>query len=700
MTFAAYPAARAAVLLLLAGGQGAEAQEVTNQEATAQEATAPARLPADPDAPVAVRAAEIVVTGRGLPDTPAAPAYGTVTVPRETVLALPSGRIEEALGAVAGVQQFRRSDSRSANPTAQGLSLRALGGNASSRALVTLDGVPIADPFFGSVPFAQLVPETIGEIAVTRGGGTGPFGSGALAGSVALRSADPDTLAGGLAEALVNDRGDTEAVAAGSARLGAGWLTGAVRWDRGPGFQTTPAEQRVVQSVPARFDAWSAQLRAVTPVGAEWTGQARLALFDDRRTLRFEGADSRSRGADASIRLTRGGRWQAEALAYLQARDFSNVTVSATRFVPVLDQRRTPSLGWGGKAELRPPVGGGHVVRLGADYRDAGGRVDEIALSAVTGQPTERRRAGGTVRTLGLFAEDDWQLGALLLTGGVRAERAWIVDGRFDRFSPDGSVREAVAYPDRSAWQVTGRAGVLLRASRGLDLRAAAYTGLRQPTPNELYRPFVIFPVTTLANAALRPERLRGIEGGANWRPAPGLALSLTAFHNDLRDAIANVTIGPDLRERQNLPGIRAQGLEASLTWDPGPWSIAASTALTDARLRNSGRGADGEQPLRPAQSPRVAAALSAAWQGPGGVRLGATLRHIGAQFEDDRNLDRLPAATTLGLFAQVPLSPEVDLVLRGENVTDARIVTRNAGGSVDLGTPPTLWAGLRWNYR
>ncbi|MGY6361490.1 TonB-dependent receptor plug domain-containing protein, partial [Proteus mirabilis] len=55
-----------------------------------------------------------------------------------------SGRVENVLADVAGFQQFRRADSRSANPSAQGVTLRALGGNASSRALVLLDGVPLA----------------------------------------------------------------------------------------------------------------------------------------------------------------------------------------------------------------------------------------------------------------------------------------------------------------------------------------------------------------------------------------------------------------------------------------------------------------------------------------------------------------------------------------------------------------------------
>ena len=61
----------------------------------------------------------IVVTGSGLEETPAAPAYDTQVIDRDQLVSVPSGRIEDALSAVAGFQQFRRSDSRSANASAQ-----------------------------------------------------------------------------------------------------------------------------------------------------------------------------------------------------------------------------------------------------------------------------------------------------------------------------------------------------------------------------------------------------------------------------------------------------------------------------------------------------------------------------------------------------------------------------------------------------
>jgi hypothetical protein len=56
------------------------------------------------------------------------------------------------------------------------VTLRALGGNAAARTLVLLDGVPMADPMFGSVALSAIAPERLGAIRVTRGGGSGAFG--------------------------------------------------------------------------------------------------------------------------------------------------------------------------------------------------------------------------------------------------------------------------------------------------------------------------------------------------------------------------------------------------------------------------------------------------------------------------------------------------------------------------------------------
>ena len=97
--------------------------------------------------------------------------------------------------------------------------------------------------------------------------------------------------------------------------------------------------------------------------------------------------------------------------------------------------------------------------------------------------------------------------------------------------------------------------------------------------------------------------------------------------------------------------------------------------------------------------TPRWAAAASLTYAPENGPTLSASLRHVGAQFESDLETDRLPPATTLGLFASVPIAGGFEAVLRAENVFDERIVTRNSDGAVDLGAPRTVWAGLRYGF-
>ncbi|RVQ66084.1 TonB-dependent receptor [Croceicoccus ponticola] len=656
--------------------------------------TAAPALAQDSDAEGAtVRYGEpIVVVGEGLPETPATEAYDVTVLDREDLVATGSGRIEDALSNIAGFQQFRRSDSRSSNPSAQGVTLRALGGNASSRALILLDGVPMADPFFGYIPFSAIAPERLSSARVTRGGGSGPFGAGALAGTIELTSGGYGQLGGISGHALVNDRSETELSGTVGQKLGSGFVLVSGRWDHGKGFFTTPVDQRVPATARARYDSWSTQLRGVAPISETVELQFNGLIFDDNRTLRFDGADSSSKGQDASLRFVGRGDWAFDLLGYVQSRNFTNIVISSTRFTPVLDQRNTPSTGLGGKFELRPPVGDMHTLRLGVDYRMSDGELFEDAISAFSGAVTQRRNAGGTTTDLGFFVEDDLSLGALTLTAGARADRYAINDGFYIARNAAGTIVEENRFADRSGWQGSFRGGAVFDIGEIAQLRAAAYTGLRLPTLNELYRGFTVFPVVTLANADLENEKLEGYEAGIDLTPGEGVTLSLTAFDNRVKNAVANVTLAPNLRERQNIDAIRAKGVELAAGIDRGIVSLKGSLAYTDAKARDAGADFDGN---RPAQTPKWVAGATLALTPADGWLLATTLRHVGKQFEDDLQENIMPSATTVDAYAKLPLSHGISLMLRGENLTDENIVTRNQGGSIDYGAPRTGWIGI-----
>src|SRR3546814_6714215 len=66
---------------------------------------------------------------------------------------------------------------------------------------------------------------------------------------------------------------------------------------------------------------------------------------------------------------------------------------------------------------------------------------------------------------------------------------------------PPRSTRTDTLFPYTTLFRsLSWRTGLAYDAGEAVSLRAAAYTGLRQPTLNELYRPFVVFPVETRAN--------------------------------------------------------------------------------------------------------------------------------------------------------------------------------------------------------
>ena len=615
--------------------------------------------------------------------------FAPVVIDRERLVLNASGRIENVLADVAGFQSFRRADSRASNPTAQGAVLRGLGGNASARVLVLLDGVPQGDPFFGSISFNAIAPGQIGRASVTRGAGAGPFGLGGVAGVVELDSAGVDRL--GLASGSVafGSRTSFDAQAEIAPRWTGGFATLARRIEHGRGYWTTPVAQRGAASVPAGYDDQTVSARVVSAIGGGEV-QAAARWFDDRRVLRFRGADNGSSGRDASLRWVRHGRWSVDALAYVQKRDFSTVVVSAISFRPVLNQRATPSTGVCGRIELRSPTWRGVSFRGGADVRHAVGTTFENSLAA-SGAVTASRRAGGHQSEAGAYGEVDYHHAAFDLTLGGRIDRWRQSDGLLRTAAPSGVVTSQTRPAPTTGWLPSGRVGARVPAGKAVAVRAAVYASARLPTLNELYRTFTVFPVTTQANPALRLEKLRGAEVSVELSPAPGLTMTGTRFANRLDGAIANVTIAPNLRQRRNVAAIVSRGIEFDGRWAFPHGSLALSWTGYSARVR-SGGALNGK---RPAQTPGKAASATLTLSPLTSLDLSATMRRTGRAYEDDLNIDALPAATSIDAVARWRFASRLAVELRAENVGNVRALTRNQAGSIDLGTPRTLWIAL-----
>ena len=128
--------------------------------------------------PTPPRIAEsVVVTSYATPTLN--PPAAVTTLHREVLDVAPAATLDDALRSVPGFSLFRRSSSRVANPTTQGVTLRGLAASGSSRALALGDGVPLNDPVGGWVYWNRLPLAWLVGVSVERGAAGDVFGTDA-----------------------------------------------------------------------------------------------------------------------------------------------------------------------------------------------------------------------------------------------------------------------------------------------------------------------------------------------------------------------------------------------------------------------------------------------------------------------------------------------------------------------------------------
>ncbi len=655
----------------------------------------------------------VTVTAARLPPSPGDAAFSIIRLNADQI----AGRIrlDKALGEVPGVSLFRRTSSSAANPTTQGISLRSIGPSGAGRALVTLDGAPQNDPFGGWVIWSSLPPEAIEGATVVRGAGAGPYGAGALTGVVALDelsrpgAIQGDASFGGLggrrgAVAATEGFGQTEVFLSGSIDHSDGWVP--VRYGAGA------ADDRLT------LDDWSFATRVQTQAGRGVIA-VRLGAYREDRSAGLVGAQSVANGETATLTYAAaptptalGWRFQ----AWIRDSDLKNssVAVAANRSTttPANDQYSTPAIGWGANAALRGDAGM-LVWETGADLRISDGE-DREHFRFMNGAFTRNRIAGGRTLVGGAYAEGTVATGDWLFTGGGRIDTWNTSNGhRLETDLASGAVTFTDSPPNRSGAVPSGRFGFKRTLNEDVSFRGAAYSGFRPPTLNELYRPFRVGNDITEANAALKPERLYGVELGLQGRTGP-LSWSVTGFYNRLDDAVTNVTIGVGpgviagfpgagfipaggtLRQRQNAGTIEAKGVEADTSYALGDrLNLRGALAYTSSSV-DGGTAAPQLTGLRPAQSPRFTATAGADWRPVSRLGLHGDLRYESARFDDDQNTRRLGPAARIDARADWSINRWAQVYVAADNLFDADIETgRAADGTVSYDAPRVFRVGL-----
>jgi outer membrane receptor protein involved in Fe transport len=507
-----------------------------------------------------------------------------------------------------------------------------------------LDGIPLNDPFGGWVYWNRVPVSALRQIEVVRGATSQLYGSSALGGVIQVLTREPGegsfngSVSGGSHSTV-----DLDATYSGSASK-LKYLFGGRLFDSDGFFTVDPQVQGAVdRPVSLSFGTLLGRVSyGKTSVG--------INLYSESRGNGTELQTNSSNlfQLDASYagpNWTGSGYYQGGILES----QFSRVLPDRSEEFPTAFQRyESSALGAAFEWNLTPEA------VIGSDWRRVSWDEEAQNLWGIFAQarvPLQRRL--------------DLQLG-----------------GRFDLW--ENQTTQGTFSP---------KAGILFRAAEVLAIRASLYRGFRAPTLNELYRPFRVGNVLTLANPALGAEALWGGEGGFDLFPSGRAVFRLNFFWNRLDDPVGNATLsvsdGLILRQRRNIGQATVQGIESEALWQAAPgWFVEGAYLFSATRVSETGAWIP--------QVPRHQGTASLRYEGV--VTASVQARAVSSAFEDDLNDFRMGGFGLVGLFVSRKLVNGLEVFIAGENLFNKRYVTGRIPEE-RLGEPRTVYAGLRLTF-
>jgi outer membrane receptor protein involved in Fe transport len=631
-------------------------------------------------------------------------AASVVVLDREDMKTTAALTLDDTLRQVPGFSLFRRSGSRTANPTTMGVSLRGLGASGASRAVVLADGIPLNDPFGGWVYWNRIPHESISQVEILRGSASHLYGSGALGGVINISTSAATTNSLSLTASYGNE----------STPDGSVFLSGKKR-DWGASLATelfsTDGYVLVAPAERGPVDTKAGSRHGATTLKVErWFGPNQH-IFGTGSFFR----ESRKNGTPLQTNRTRiqqisfGGELVSIKDGSFNARLYGGTQTYDQTFSAISLDRRTETLSRlqnvpvqfvGFSSQWSRPVGSHQTIVAGYESQKVRGASDEIVF--VSGQASSLVEAGGRQRTYGAYVEDIIRLGSrMFINVGSRFDFRQNEKGMLATRPLSGSMVTSVTkFNDQSETAFSPQASGVYRINSRLSVMASGMRAFRAPTMNELYRSFRVGNVLTLANNNLRAERLTGGETGIRFNSTDArLAARASFFWNEINRPVANVTLTttPALitRQRQNLGRTRSRGLEfeadARLNQD---WKLSTGYLFADATVVKFPIN----QALEGLMIPQVARhqfTFQLKFDKPAIATVSLQGRASSSQFDDDQNLFRLGSYYTLDAFASRRVSRSLNVFLAAENLFNQRYEVGKTPVTT-LGPPILVRAGLR----
>lgn len=224
-------------------------------------------------------------------------------------------------------------------------------------------------------------------------------------------------------------------------------------------------------------------------------------------------------------------------------------------------------------------------------------------------------------------------------------------------------------------------ANAAIRPADGTVLRASYGEGFKAPT---LYQRFSFF-----GTPDLQPETAKSYELGVQQDLFDGVTVAASWFH---RDTGQQIDFDLTTFTYFNIARSRTQGIEVELVARPVT-GLSLRGSYTHLDAENRAAGANYGNDL--ARRPRDMGSLSADYRFGFGGSFGGTLLIVGPSFDNAGNSVRLDSYTLASLRAALPISENVELYGRVENLFDERYETVAGYGTYGR----TASAGLRLRF-
>ena len=657
-------------------------------------------------APSAVNQSVIVTATRSqtlLSDVP----LSDIQLTRTDVQAIPALTLDDSLRQIPGFSLFRRSSSRTANPTTQGVSLRGLGASGSSRALVLEDGIPLNDPFGAWVYWDRVPRESIADIEIAQEASSSLYGSDALGGVIQIltRPAEPSGIS--LETSYGNQNSPELSVWGGGQKNGWESTFGGQVFNT-DGYILIPKDQRGSVDIPAGVSDATADLTIGRKIGKDSLIFARGWYFNESRgngtpvqvnnTRIGEGAlgANLDLGGAGSLNL----RFYGEAERYNQT--FSSVATNRNS-ESLTDVQAVPSQGIGSSAVWSRAVGKRQTLVAGVDDHQEIGHSDEAIFNS--GKNLRDTFTGGHQNTVGVFGEDLIQIAPhWLLSASARYDH-WSNTNAFSFCTPvAGTCPSNTIFPDRTYNAFSPRLTLQHQFNSNVSSNASIYRAFRAPTLNELHRSFRQGNTVTESNPNLRSEELTGgdasvaVNGFQHKLEARG-----TFFFNEIIDPVANVTLTSTAtlitRQRQNLGRTRAPGFEIDATAHfTRTLSLSVGYQYVDAVVTSFPNATPSLVGLWVAQVPHNVFTFQGRYLNPSRINISVNGRMVGKQFDDDQNMFPLGRFFVLDAMAWRSIGAGVELFTAAENLFNVKYATA-ATPVTQLGLPITARFGLRFEW-